>query len=228
MARAAAAIAIRAARPNQSAELGAFAISHGCLYHVRSNAANTMMAIDEIIENFELLDEWDDRYRYLIELGRVAAACRSAPALKPTRCAAAPARSGCQPHLEAERRGRTDLDFIGDSDAHIVRGLIAILFALYSGKPAREILVDRCPCHCSRSSACASISPRSARTAFAPWSSASCPMRAAPSRPRVDVQEFASCHGVYRRLINHFTKQYGTAKPSTAMTVPRFFHCGGL
>ena len=69
MARAAA--ASRPAPPGlKSAEL-ALSLSHTAAYiYVRSNAANTMMAIDEIIENFELLDEWDDRYRYLIELGR--------------------------------------------------------------------------------------------------------------------------------------------------------------
>ena len=186
-----------------------------------------MMAIDEIIENFELLDEWDDRYRYLIELGRSLPELPESARIEANKVRGCASQVWMQTDLKPNGTGGPVLEFIGDSDAHIVRGLIAILFALYSGKHAREISRPM-PMSCSRSSACASISPRNARTAFAPWWTGSSPMRAAPSRPRVDVQEFASCHGVYRRLINHFTKQYGTAKPSTAMTVPRFFHCGGL
>ena len=58
----------------------------------------------------------------------------------PTRCRAAPARSGCVTHVKPNGAGGPVLSFEGDSDAHIVRGLIAILFALYSGKSAREIL----------------------------------------------------------------------------------------
>src|SRR6266568_277144 len=69
----------------------------------RAAGTTEAMTIDEVIDNFSLLDEWDDRYRYVIELGR---------GLKP----------------------------LDDSDAHIVRGLIAILFAIYSGRSARDIL----------------------------------------------------------------------------------------
>jgi cysteine desulfuration protein SufE len=98
------------------------------------------MPIDEIIENFELLEEWDDRYRYLIELGR---------ALPPLPDAArndANKVQGCasQVWLATAMKPNGDagpvLTFVGDSDAHIVRGLIAVLFALYSGKNAKDIL----------------------------------------------------------------------------------------
>src|SRR6187431_1606508 len=98
------------------------------------------MAIDEILDNFALLDEWDDRYRYIIELGR---------GLSPLPDAARNDRNkvqGCasQVWLETTVRpngaGGPALSFVGDSDAHIVRGLIAILFALYSGKTADAIL----------------------------------------------------------------------------------------
>ena len=98
------------------------------------------MPIDEIIENFELLEEWDDRYRYLIELGR---------ALPPLPDAArndANKVQGCasQVWLATSMKPNGDagplLTFVGDSDAHIVRGLIAVLFALYSGKNAKDIL----------------------------------------------------------------------------------------
>ena len=98
------------------------------------------MNIDEIIDNFALLEEWDDRYRYVIELGRTL------PPLPEQTRAAGNKVQGCasQVWLASERRpngadGPT-LHFLGDSDAHIVRGLIAILFALFSGKHAKQIL----------------------------------------------------------------------------------------
>ena len=98
------------------------------------------MDIDEILENFELLDDWEDRYRYVIELGRMLEPLPEAAhndANKVRGCAS-------QVWLESELRDGADrdprLDFRGDSDAHIVRGLIAILIALYSGRRASEIL----------------------------------------------------------------------------------------
>lgn len=98
------------------------------------------MTIDEITDNFELLDEWDDRYRYIIELGR------SLPALPDDARSETNKVRGCASQVWVTTKTRPDgadgpvLEFEGDSDAHIVRGLIAILFALYSGKPARSIL----------------------------------------------------------------------------------------
>lgn len=99
-----------------------------------------MAAIDDIIDNFSVLDDWDDRYRYLIELGRelppLAAAAHN-DANKVRGCAS-------QVWLETEVRpngaGGPVLAFVGDSDAHIVRGLIAVLLAIYSGKGARDII----------------------------------------------------------------------------------------
>jgi cysteine desulfuration protein SufE len=97
------------------------------------------MQIDEIIDNFSVLDDWEDRYRYLIELGRGLAPLEEAertPAVKVRGCAS-------QVWLISKAEGEgpeTILTFRGDSDAHIVRGLIAVLFALYSGKPAKQIL----------------------------------------------------------------------------------------
>ena len=98
------------------------------------------MPIDEIIENFELLEEWDDRYRYLIELGRTL------PPLPETARNDVNKVRGCASQVwldtSVKPNGSTGpvLTFAGDSDAHIVRGLIAILFALYSGKDAKHIL----------------------------------------------------------------------------------------
>jgi cysteine desulfuration protein SufE len=98
------------------------------------------MTIDEIIENFALLDDWDDRYRYVIELGRGLAALPESERTETNKV------QGCASQVWLASKTRPDgaggpvISFVGDSDAHIVRGLIAILFALYSGKPAREIL----------------------------------------------------------------------------------------
>ena len=98
------------------------------------------MPIEDITENFALLDDWDDRYRYVIELGRMLA-----PLPEPLRTEANKVQ-GCASQVwlatevQPDGAGGPTLTFVGDSDAHIVRGLIAILFALYSGKPAREIL----------------------------------------------------------------------------------------
>jgi len=98
------------------------------------------MTIDEISENFAVLDEWDDRYRYVIELGRAL------PPFEERDRNAANKVQGCASQVWLATRVKPDgadgpvLSFSGDSDAHIVRGLIAILFAIYSGKQAREIL----------------------------------------------------------------------------------------
>ena len=99
-----------------------------------------MADIDEIIGNFAVLDDWDDRYRYLIELGR------ELPPLAEAAHSDANKVQGCASQVWLDTTVRPNgaggpvLTFAGDSDAHIVRGLIAILFAVYSGKSAREIL----------------------------------------------------------------------------------------
>jgi cysteine desulfuration protein SufE len=94
--------------------------------------------IADIVSDFELLDEWEDRYRYVIELGRTLP-----PFPEEVRDEAHKVR-GCasQVWFAFERDGGNDpaLTFYGDSDAHIVRGLIAILLALYSGRRASDVL----------------------------------------------------------------------------------------
>ena len=99
-----------------------------------------MADIGDIIDNFSVLDDWDDRYRYLIELGR------ELPPLAETAHNDANKVQGCASQVWLDTRVRPNgasgpvLTFAGDSDAHIVRGLIAILFAIYSGKAAKDIL----------------------------------------------------------------------------------------
>lgn len=102
------------------------------------------MTIDEIRDNFDLLDDWDDRYRYVIELGRT---------LKPMpedEHSAANKVQGCTSQVWLSRhidRSGTEpiLNYLGDSDAHIVRGLIAILLTLYSGHTPQDILATDAP-----------------------------------------------------------------------------------
>jgi cysteine desulfuration protein SufE len=99
------------------------------------------MSIDDIRSDFALLDDWEDRYRYVIELGR------SLPPLPETLRTDINKVRGCAsqvwlasaPHSPASGKAPA-LEFKGDSDAHIVRGLIAILFAIYQGRTAGEIL----------------------------------------------------------------------------------------
>jgi cysteine desulfuration protein SufE len=93
------------------------------------------MTIEQIIDDFTVLDDWDERYRYIIDLGR-----KMAPFPEALRTDAVKVR-GCasQVWLVSTREGER-LNFIGDSDALIVRGLIAILLQIYSGKTPAEIL----------------------------------------------------------------------------------------
>lgn len=94
--------------------------------------------IDDIIADFDILDEWEDRYRYVIDLGR-----ELKPYPEDARDAAHKVQ-GCvsQVWLKTETGEGADPEiiFLGDSDAHIVRGLVAIVLALYSGRRASEIL----------------------------------------------------------------------------------------
>jgi cysteine desulfuration protein SufE len=94
--------------------------------------------IADIVSDFEFLDEWEDRYRYVIELGRTL------PPFPEEKRDDAHKVRGCasQVWFAFERDGGEDprLTFYGDSDAHIVRGLIAILLALYSGRRASEVM----------------------------------------------------------------------------------------
>jgi cysteine desulfuration protein SufE len=99
-----------------------------------------MAAIDEILENFTLLDQWDDRYRYVIELGRTLSPLPDAERIEANKVRGCASQVWLLTHATPDGAAGPTLTFDGDSDAHIVRGLIAILFALYSGKRAKEIL----------------------------------------------------------------------------------------
>jgi cysteine desulfuration protein SufE len=99
-----------------------------------------MNAIDDTLEDlaaeFDLLGDWEERYRYVIELGRELAPLSDAERNEINKV------RGCasQVWLVTEPQGDGSLRFRGDSDAHIVRGLIAVLLRLFSGRPRSAIL----------------------------------------------------------------------------------------
>ncbi len=97
-----------------------------------------MATLEQIIDDFAFLDEWEDRYRYVIELGKAL------PELPQEKRTAQNKVQGCASQVwlvSHPEDGSADpvLTFEGDSDAHIVRGLVAIVLAVYSGKRASEI-----------------------------------------------------------------------------------------
>lgn len=95
------------------------------------------MSLETIISDFELLDDWEDRYRYIIDLGRALDPLPEAARIDANKVA------GCvsQVWLETTKDDGPDpiVSFKGDSDAHIVRGLVALVIAIYSGREASVI-----------------------------------------------------------------------------------------
>ncbi|GGF52864.1 cysteine desufuration protein SufE [Azorhizobium oxalatiphilum] len=104
-----------------------------------ANTAASGKSVEELIEDFALLDDWEDRYRFVIELGK------ELPPLPEELRTEANKVQGCtsQVWLIGTRHdgpNGTVLDYQGDSDAHIVRGLVAVLLTILSGKSADAIL----------------------------------------------------------------------------------------
>lgn len=98
-----------------------------------------MTPLETILENFSFLEDWEDRYRYVIELGgelEPLTEAEHSPEYKVHGCAS---QVWLVPTVATNGADGPRLSFRGDSDAHIVRGLVAILLAIYSGKPARAI-----------------------------------------------------------------------------------------
>ena len=96
-------------------------------------------SLDDIRETFSLLDSWEDRYRYVIDLGKALPPLPEAARTEDNKV------RGCasQVWVDTQVRDGADgrfIDFSGDSDAHIVKGLVALILALYSGKTPAAIL----------------------------------------------------------------------------------------
>ena len=99
-----------------------------------------MTTIEEIRENFALLDDWDDRYRYVIELGRTLEPMPQVEHSAANKVQGCASQVWLSKHVARSSSGEPTLKYRGDSDAHIVRGLIAILLTLFSGHTPQQIL----------------------------------------------------------------------------------------
>ncbi len=94
----------------------------------------TLESLDEVVENFSLFDDWEDRYRYLIDLGRTLPHMDDAHKVDQNLVRGCTSRVWLVPEIKDHK-----FYFEADSDAHIVRGLVAILMAAYDGKTLDEI-----------------------------------------------------------------------------------------
>jgi cysteine desulfuration protein SufE len=99
------------------------------------------MTLDSILADFELLDDWEDRYRYLIELGRGLPPLPEAARTDANKVRGCASQVWLATEVDGAAGATPRLSFQGDSDAHIVRGLIAIMIAIYSNRYANEIVM---------------------------------------------------------------------------------------
>ena len=96
-------------------------------------------AFEEIAETFDFLDDWEDRYRHVIELGKEMPALPEAVKVPATKVEGCASQVWLLPRIEGTGP-QARFSFDGESDAMIVRGLIAVLHALYSGLSVTEVL----------------------------------------------------------------------------------------
>lgn len=98
------------------------------------------MSLDDIRSNFALLDDWEDRYRYLIEIGKELPPLDSHAKVDANKVRGCASQVWLLTDIQPPSNGGGPvLHFKGDSDALIVRGLIAVLFAMYDGRNTDEI-----------------------------------------------------------------------------------------
>lgn len=91
--------------------------------------------ITEMIEDFAFLTDWEDRYMHVIDMGK------HLPPLRPTEKNEASKVKGCVSQVWVVSEHKDDvIYFRGDSDAHIVKGLVAVVIEIYSGRTAQEIV----------------------------------------------------------------------------------------
>lgn len=98
------------------------------------------MTLDDIRADFALLDDWEDKYRYVIELGRALPSLDEASRTPENKVRGCASQVWLATRWPDGASGAPVLDMQGDSDAHIVRGLVAILHVLYTGSTAEEVL----------------------------------------------------------------------------------------
>lgn len=95
--------------------------------------------LDSIRDDLSFLDDWEERYRYIIDLGRTLAPLSEAEHSDTNKVRGCASQVWLISRTE-QRDGATRLVFRGDSDAHIVKGLVALALALYSGRTPEAIL----------------------------------------------------------------------------------------
>ncbi len=99
-----------------------------------------MAAIDDIIDDFSLIDDWEDRYRYVIELGRKLESLPDSAHNDDNKVRGCASQVWLETNVRRDDDGQARLAFRGDSDAHIVRGLIFIIISYFSGRTPQDIL----------------------------------------------------------------------------------------
>ena len=104
-----------------------------------------MTDFQSIREDFESLDDWEDRYRYIIELGHGLPGIEEAARNEQNKVRGCVSQVWLERELKANSAGEPILHFRGDSDSHLVRGLMAIALALFSDRSPREILAIDAP-----------------------------------------------------------------------------------
>ena len=98
-----------------------------------------LQSIDSIIDDLGFLDDWEDRYRYIIELGRTLPPMPDEAKTDENKVRGCASQVWLDTRIDRRDGEEPVLTFLGDSDAHIVRGLVALAVSLYSGKPASTI-----------------------------------------------------------------------------------------
>lgn len=99
-----------------------------------------MQTIDDILEDFSFIDDWEERYRYVIELGRTLEPLPEGARTDANKVRGCASQVWLETFVDRDAQDGPNLRFKGDSDAHIVRGLICIVLAIFSGKSADSIL----------------------------------------------------------------------------------------
>jgi cysteine desulfuration protein SufE len=98
------------------------------------------LSIDDVIATFDMLDAWEDRYRYLIDLGRSLAPLDDSERNEDNRVRGCASQVWVVTEQDQTADGRLHLSFRGDSDAHIVKGLVALVLSFYNHKSPQDIL----------------------------------------------------------------------------------------
>lgn len=107
---------------------------------MNSNANHELPVVEQILDDFEFLDDWEDRYRYVIELGRKLAPFDETQRTDENKVQGCVSQVWLSSEVLPDGGEGPRLVFQGDSDAHIVRGLIAVLFAIFNKHTPEEIL----------------------------------------------------------------------------------------